>query len=289
MAQLITLPQTHTYPALLLNARLSAQSAKGYARVKGLTRTMLQSLDLLLAQDAPTRQRYVDLGMRPDAIQVVGNIKFDISAPDEFIKKAAQLSTDWQLQSRQIILLASTHAPEEQQLLAALQPVLLARPELLCIVVPRHPERFDAVFELSQKQGLTTRRRSLAQSILPDTQVYLADSMAEMWLWYALTQACFVGGSFNEPGGGHNILEPMALYVPTIIGPRYFNFQSIVDEFNEAEAICIAPNAAEAARQLLKWVEDPEAARQLSQHAYNVLQHNRGSLSQHIHAIDQYL
>ncbi|NEU35789.1 3-deoxy-D-manno-octulosonic acid transferase, partial [bacterium LRH843] len=82
------------------------------------------------------------------------------------------------------------------------------QPELLCIVVPRHPERFDEVFAVAQSLNLNTTRRSTGQRIEAETQVYLADSMGEMWLWYALSNACFVGGSLNEPGGGHNILEP---------------------------------------------------------------------------------
>ena len=107
------------------------------------------------------------------------------------------------------------------------------------IIVPRHPERFDDVFNIAKNLNLNTQRRSLNQSIQPDTQVYLADSMGEMWLWYALSQACFVGGSLNEPGGGHNILEPMVVNVATVIGPNYFNFQSIVDEFLQANAVVV--------------------------------------------------
>ncbi|PKH30197.1 3-deoxy-D-manno-octulosonic acid transferase [Acinetobacter radioresistens] len=276
-------------PVLLLNARLSEKSAKGYARVKGLSRSMVECLDSMLAQDQPTRQRYIELGMPPEAVQVVGNIKFDISAPPKFTERAAQLKRDWQLEPRKIILLASTHAPEELELLTALRPFLQKQPELLCIVVPRHPERFNEVFEQCQKLALLTRRRSLDQTIQPDTQVYLADSMGELWLWYVLSQACFVGGSLNEPGGGHNILEPIALHVPTVIGIRYFNFQSIVDEFVEAQGILIAHDANEAVNQLLACIDDPEAAGHLSQQAYNVLQKNQGSLNRHIHAIDQYL
>ncbi len=94
--------------------------------------------------------------------------------------------------------------------------------ELLCIVVPRHPERFDEVFVEAQKLNLRTQRRSLKQTIQPETQVYLADSMGELWLWLALSQACFVGGSLNEPGGGHNILEPYTLHVPTVFRSALF-------------------------------------------------------------------
>ena len=213
-------------PCILLNARLSEKSAKGYDKVRRLTQPMLQQLTWLLAQDIATQQRYVDLGLDQSKSQVVGNIKFDISAPNSFIEQAEQLKQEWQLEKRQIITLASTHAPEEEQLLKQLQTHLNSNPDLLCIVVPRHPERFDEVYKICQSLNLNTQRRSLKQPIQTNTQVFLADSMGEMWLWYALSQVCFVGGSLNEPGGGHNILEPMVLDVPTVIGPRYFNYRT---------------------------------------------------------------
>ena len=276
-------------PCILLNARLSEKSAKGYDKVRRLTQPMLQQLTWLLAQDIATQQRYVDLGLDQSKSQVVGNIKFDISAPTSFIEQAEQLKQEWQLEKRQIITLASTHAPEEEQLLKQLQPHLNSNPDLLCIVVPRHPERFDEVYKICQSLNLNTQRRSLKQPIQIDTQVFLADSMGEMWLWYALSQACFVGGSLNEPGGGHNILEPMVLNIPTVIGPRYFNFQSIVDEFVAAQGILIGENAAQVAQQLLSCLDDPLQTQQQVAHAQQVLQRNKGSLQKHIQLLDHYL
>ena len=276
-------------PCILLNARLSEKSAKGYDKVRRLTQPMLQQLTWLLAQDITTQQRYVDLGLDQSKSQVVGNIKFDISAPNSFIEQAEQLKQEWQLEKRQIITLASTHAPEEEQLLKQLQTHLNSNPHLLCIVVPRHPERFDEVYKICQSLNLNTQRRSLKQPIQIDTQVFLADSMGEMWLWYALSQACFVGGSLNEPGGGHNILEPMVLNIPTVIGPRYFNFQSIVDEFVAAQGILIGENAAQVAQQLLSCLDDPLQTQQQVAHAQQVLQRNKGSLQKHIQLLDHYL
>ena len=276
-------------PCILVNARLSAKSAKGYGKVPSLTRPMLQGLDRLLAQDTETQQRFIELGMSAKQSQVVGSIKFDISAPETFIEKAQQLKLDWNLASRQIITLASTHAPEEEKLLNVLKPYLEQHTDCLVIVVPRHPERFDEVFKVAQNLNLKIQRRSLNQSIQSDTQVYLADSMGEMWLWYALSQACFVGGSLNEPGGGHNILEPMALNVPTVIGPNYFNFQAIVDAFLQADAVAVGQSEHEIAALLIRCLEEQNFAQQLSQHAIDVLNRNKGSLQKHIAVIDGYL
>ena len=276
-------------PCILVNARLSEKSAKGYAKVPSLTRPMLQKLDQLLAQDIATQQRFIDLGMPQDKTQVLGSIKFDISAPEQFIHKAQQLQQDWNLANRKIITIASTHAPEEEKLFLAFKTYLEQYPDWLLIVVPRHPERFDEVFAAAQSLNLTTQRRSLEQAIESNTQVYLADSMGEMWLWYALSQACFVGGSLNEPGGGHNILEAMVLDVPTVIGPHYFNFQAIVDEFLQADALKVGQTVDEVVQLLVRCLEDQAFAQQLSQHAIDVLKRNQGSLYKHIAVIDQYL
>ncbi len=276
-------------PCILVNARLSEKSAKGYGKVPSLTRPMLQKLDRLLAQDLATQQRFIDLGSQPDQTEVVGSIKFDISAPEQFVQKAQQLQQDWNLSSRKIITIASTHSPEEEKLLTAFKPFLELHSDWLLIVVPRHPERFDEVFNIAQSLNLNTQRRSLSQSIQSDTQVYLADSMGEMWLWYGLSQACFVGGSLNEPGGGHNILEPMVLDVPTVIGPNYFNFQAIVDEFVQADAVAVGQSVDEVTQLLVRCLQDQAFAQQLSQHAIEVLNKNKGSLQKHIAVIDTYL
>ena len=276
-------------PCILINARLSEKSAKGYAKVSSLTQPMLHGLDQLLAQDRATAERFIQLGAAPSVTQVVGSIKFDIHAPESAVKQAAQLKQEWSLAGRKIITIASTHAPEEQKLLSAFKPYLDTQPELLCIVVPRHPERFDEVFAVAQSLNLNTTRRSTGQSIEAETQVYLADSMGEMWLWYALSNACFVGGSLNEPGGGHNILEPIALHVPTVLGKNYFNFQTIVDEFVQADAVKVVEDAEQAAEVLMILLDDAEQANTLNQAAQKIMQLNTGSLKKHIQVIDAYL
>ena len=286
---LIDQAQEMQVPCILLNARLSAKSAKGYNKVKSLTRAMLQGLTQLLTQDQASFQRFIDLGAHANTTHVVGSVKFDIVPPLEFIKRAHDLKQVWQLQQRKVMLLASTHAPEEQAILSALKSALHADPSLLCIVVPRHPERFDDVFQITHDLNLRTQRRSLNEDVELNTQVYLADSMGELWLWYALSQACYVGGSLNEPGGGHNILEPIACGVPTVLGHNYFNFQTIVDEFVAEKAIEIVENADGAARTLLNWVTDATTTAQFNHAAALIMQRNQGSLQKHLQIIDQYL
>ncbi len=286
---LIDQAKNFSVPCILLNARLSEKSAKGYGKFNSLTRPMLQGLTQLLAQDPASHDRFIALGAKPDSTQVVGSVKFDIAAPFDFMQQAEELRHVWGLEQRQVILLASTHAPEEKDILASLKPVLDAVPSLLCIVVPRHPERFDEVFEAAQALNLNTKRRSLGKAIEPETQVYLADSMGEMWLWYGLSHVCYVGGSLNEPGGGHNILEPIACQVPTLLGKNYFNFQSIVDEFVAANAIVVVNDAEQAVQSMLEILADRDQATAFNTAAQVILQQNQGSLAKHIAVIDQYL
>lgn len=281
--------QLQEIPMLLLNARLSKKSAQGYARFKRLTAPMLEQLDFIAAQDQASLQRFAALGKSPRQMSVVGNIKFDIQPPSKFIQQAEQLRHDWQLESRQVITLASTHAPEEQKLLQMLQPYLKRHLEQLCIVVPRHPERFDEVFTLIQSMNLRVQRRSKGERIQADTQVYLADSMGELWLWYALSQACIVGGSFNTPGGGHNILEPMSLQVATVIGPNYFNFQSIADEFLQEQGLIVAEDEVSAIEQIQHLLWDTAFRQTQVEQATAVLSRNQGALQRHICLLDQYL
>lgn len=118
---------------------------------------------------------------------------------------------------------------------------------------------------------LNTQRRSLGQSIAADTQVYLADSMGEMWLWYALSQVCFVGGSLNEPGGGHNILEPIALHVATVLGKNYFNFQTIVDDFVAVKGVTVVQDAEQAAQVLIELLTDEPKAKRLNSAAQQIM------------------
>lgn len=276
-------------PQLLLNARLSEKSACGYAKFKRLTQPMLEQLSWIATQDEATYKRFASLGKKTDAMSIVGNIKFDIQPPEQALKQAEALYQDWQLHHRKIIVLASTHAGEEKNILNAFIPYFKQDPQLLCVVVPRHPERFDEVYQVIKDLGLNVQRRSSQQSVEKNTQVYLADSMGELWLWYALSQVTYVGGSLNEPGGGHNILEPIAVNVATILGKNYFNFQTLVDEFVSHHAIQVVNSPEEAADVLYRLLENTQQRQEMVKQANKILKKNQGSVLRHIQLIDQFL
>lgn len=277
-------------PQLLINARLSEKSAKGYAKFKRLTAPMLLQLDWIANQDMAGFNRFENLGKPNNEMSVVGNVKFDIAVPPQFLEQAEQLKQQWNLAQRKIIVIASTHSPEEKNILSVLKPLLEKDPHLLCLVVPRHPERFNEVFDLTKQLGLRTHRRSLGEEIQTTTQVYLADTMGELWLWYALANVAYVGGSLNEPGGGHNILEPIALGVPTLLGKNYFNFQTIVDFFLKEEAVIVVNNEQELKAQLVDLLQEHSTAKtEMVNKATQILKENQGAVARHIALIDGFL
>ena len=216
-------------PVLLANARLSARSARGYGLVPWLTRPMLGELTHVAAQDEATAERFRALGVAPERVSVTGSVKFDITPPDNIEARAHQLRTEWHLAHREVIVAASTHSGEDIPILMAFAAIRARHRHALLILVPRHPERFENVAMLVQQKKLPLARRSRNDPVREETAVLLGDTMGELMLWYALARVAVVGGSF-VPAGGHNILEPMVMDVPTLSGPHLFNFQSIADE-----------------------------------------------------------
>lgn len=215
-------------PALLVNARMSERSRAGYARfapVRGLIREALQSMNQIAAQSAADAQRFATLGA--SNVEVTGNVKFDIEPNLDQVA----LGKRWKAQigSRQVLLAASTRDGEEVLITAAYKNVFdaTARRQTLLVIVPRHPQRFDDVFALMVKAGLRVQRRSAVTesdaAVTEDTEVWLGDSMNEMFAYLAFSDVAFVGGSL-VPVGGHNLIEACALGKPVLMGPSTFNF-----------------------------------------------------------------
>jgi len=264
-------------PVALANARLSERSARGYARFARLTAPMLAELSLIAVQTEAEAERFRRLGARPECVEVTGSIKFDLSIDPALLDRAAALREQWRAEERPIWIAASTHAGEDEILLDAHRQLLNARPEALLILVPRHPERFGAVYELCRKQGFVTVRRSLGESPEAATQVLLGDTMGELLFLYALADAAFVGGSL-VPTGGHNLLEPAALGKPVLTGPHLFNFLDIAAQLRDAGALAEIASAPELASAIKALWSDPERAERARNAGYAVLKNNQGAL-----------
>ncbi|MGA4319845.1 lipid IV(A) 3-deoxy-D-manno-octulosonic acid transferase [Ectopseudomonas hydrolytica] len=264
-------------PVALANARLSQRSARGYARLRKLTAPMLAELSLIAVQTQAEAERFLDLGARPSCVEVTGSIKFDLKIDAELPRRASELRHQWQAEQRPLWIAASTHAGEDEIILAAHRQLLLARPDALLILVPRHPERFNAVHELCLNQGLTTRRRASGEAVQAGDQVLLGDTMGELLFLYALADVAFVGGSLVA-NGGHNLLEPAALGKPVLSGPHLFNFLEIAAQLREAGALGEVQDATDLADEVEALWREPDRAERMREAGLQVLRANQGAL-----------
>lgn len=264
-------------PVALANARLSERSARGYARFGKLTAPMLAELSLIAVQTQAEAQRFLDLGARPDCVEVTGSIKFDLKIDAELLQRAAELRRQWQAEQRPVWIAASTHAGEDEIVLAAHRQLLETRPNALLILVPRHPERFNSVHELCLSDGLTTRRRATGEAVQAGDQVLLGDTMGELLFLYALADIAFVGGSLVA-NGGHNLLEPAALGKPVLSGPHLFNFLEIAAQLRAAGALSEVADAAQLAERTASLLDTPAEAQRMSAAGLAVLKANQGAL-----------
>ncbi|WP_085630992.1 lipid IV(A) 3-deoxy-D-manno-octulosonic acid transferase [Pseudomonas sp. R16(2017)] len=264
-------------PVALANGRLSERSAKGYARFGKLTGPMLAEMSLFAVQTEAEAQRFRDLGARPETVEVTGSIKFDLTVDPQLLQRAAELRGQWQALERPVWIAASTHDGEDEVVLDAHRRLLANHPDALLILVPRHPERFNAVFELCQGQGFATVRRSTGANVEAGTSVLLGDTMGELLFLYALADSAFVGGSL-VPNGGHNLLEPAALAKPVISGPHLFNFLDIAAQLRSAGALAEVDDAEGLAVEVQRLFELPRDAQRMAEAGLDVMRRNQGAL-----------
>ena len=229
---LIAACKTKNVPLLLVNARLSERSAKGYAKVSKLTEQALTSLTAIAAQTEQDAGRFTALMQKSaKAISVMGNLKFDVTPPEGEADRGRYLRGLLGI-NRPVFLAASTRDGEEQIILDAISTSQVSN--LLTIIVPRHPQRFDEVAKLLEARGLSYCRRSEfamgnVASEIPNCQVILGDSMGEMFTYYAACDVAFIGGSLM-PLGGQNLIEACAMGKPVLIGEHTFNFSDATEQ-----------------------------------------------------------
>ncbi|HEY1077576.1 MAG TPA: lipid IV(A) 3-deoxy-D-manno-octulosonic acid transferase [Fontimonas sp.] len=268
-------------PLVIANARLSERSLRGYRRLPGLIGEALGACTLVAAQSDDDAARFRALGAR--TVTTTGNIKFDVEVPSAQLAQGAalraQLGTD-----RPIWIAASTHEGEEAAALTAHSHLLQSQPDALLILVPRHPQRFEACWNLLAASGLRGARRS-EDGGNAQTQVYFGDSLGEMFVYLGAADLAFVGGSLAAIGG-HNILEPAAVGVPVLFGPHMQNFAAARQlllgrggtEVGDAAALAAALSSAFADRHRLR------AEGQAAQEAVAA---NRGALQNLLRALTE--
>jgi 3-deoxy-D-manno-octulosonic-acid transferase len=187
---------------------------------------------------------------------------------------------------RPVLIAASTREDEEEKVLEAFAACLQHNSQLLLVLVPRHPERFNQVARLCEKQNLHTLRRSTATAVTSECQVLLGDSMGEMWFYFALADIAFVGGSLVNTGC-HNVLEPAALGIPVITGPSQFNFATICKQLEESGALKKVANEQELAEQVLLLLGNSEWRKAMGSAGKLVTEQNRGALLRLVELIDR--
>jgi 3-deoxy-D-manno-octulosonic-acid transferase len=264
-------------PVALANGRLSERSARGYGRFSKLTAPMLAEMSFFAIQTETEAQRFRDLGARPETVEVTGSIKFDLTIAPQLLQRAGELRGQWQASERPVWIAASTHEGEDEVVLNAHRRLLANHPDALLILVPRHPERFNSVFELCQREGFATVRRSTGTNVDAQTSVLLGDTMGELLFLYALADSAFVGGSLVA-NGGHNLLEPAALAKPVISGPHLFNFLDIAAQLREAGALAEVDDAEGLAVEVQRLFELPRDAQRMADAGLAVMRRNQGAL-----------
>lgn len=242
-------------PLFIINARLSEKSARGYRKIPALIRPALSETRLIAAQTRKDGDRFIDIGAAKETVKILGNMKFDVEIPKEIIEFGLKLKESV-FKERFVWLIASTHKDEEAIFLDIYNSLKQKIPELLLVIVPRHPERFGEVRKLCEQHQLRVVYRTTGLPCHADTDVYLVDTMGELKSFYAAADVAFVGGSM-VPVGGHNILEAAAVGVPVMFGPYMANFKEIAEGVLGQQAAIQCRSKDEIANSILELYTQP--------------------------------
>lgn len=257
-------------PLFLVNARLSAQSARGYERFRALLAPSLAGLAGVAAQSEADARRLDALGARQ--VRVTGNLKFDVAPPDDTAARATALRALFA--GRFVFLAASTREGEEALLLEALTALTL--PDLLLVLVPRHPQRFAEVARLLEARGLAYDRRSGGAPLRPEARVFLGDSMGELAAYYAAADLAYVGGSLL-PLGGQNLIEAAYAGCPALIGPHTWNFAEAAGQAVARGAALRVQDAGELVGEIARLYAHPAARSAMAEAGRAFASANRGA------------
>lgn len=260
-------------PLFLANARLSARSERGYRRVRPLIAPALARLSGCFAQTEADAARLAAIGA--PAPQVCGNTKYDITPPETMCALGRQFAE--RIGSRPVFVAASTRFYRDQD---EAELILRAwrqyRGNALLILVPRHPERFQAAYDSAAALGFRVQKRSDEAPVHPDTQIWIGDSMGELFAYYTAADAAFVGGSLVD-SGCQNIIEPIACGKPVLFGPSTYNFQAACDGAQAAGAAVQIHSADELAAAAARWLSHPEQCAAHARHADGFIRRHQGA------------
>src|SRR5215467_454997 len=267
----------------VVNARISDRSLRGYLRWGMLLSRVLRSVDVFLAQTPEDARRLIEIGAPDERVRVTGNLKFDVPPPRacdivEQLRTALENS-----HAGPVLVCGSTVAGEEDMLVSAFHEVAKPYPEMVMLLAPRHPERFEEVTRLLATNGVPFRKRSEWHGESLHGSILLVDSIGELAGLYALADIAFVGGSLVR-GGGHNIIEPAQHGVPVLVGEHTENFRDIVNFFRDRDAVRVVAPEQLGTTFLALLAADGER-RKLGQRALDVVESQRGATRRTLHEL----
>ncbi|MGD9923812.1 MAG: 3-deoxy-D-manno-octulosonic acid transferase [Pseudorhodoplanes sp.] len=271
-------------PLVLINGRMSEQSFKGWHSLRRTAKALLGKFDLCLAQSALDAERFAQLGM--PSVQITGNLKLDVPAPPADEIKLAEMQRA--AADRQVLVAASTHPGEDDAVIEAHRRARKGRPRLLTIIAPRHPERGPDILNRAVASGSRAMLRS--RGVTPDvrTDIYIADTMGELGLFYRLAHVVFMGGSIVEHGG-QNPIEAAKLGKPILHGPNVWNFHDIYAALDAARGAEEVENIGHLAMRVSDLMKDPAARKAAGDAAFRTVERLGGALERTFAELEPYL
>ena len=297
---LIAAAKRHGANVAVVNGRMSDGSFQGYRRLRFFVARLLTKLDLIAVQSPTYAERFRALGAEPNAVVVTGSLKFDGAEMDRNNPRTLQFKQFAGITERDVVFLAgSTQDPEEQYILNVYRKLSQKYPELRLIVVPRHPDRFDAVARLLDQSGIVWERRSQsdAEAIVTPVlsprptelpRILLIDRMGELAAWWGTATIAFVGGTFGEREG-QNMIEPAAYGAAVAVGPRTKNFRDVMTLLTEAHAITVVHHAIDLEHFVRRCLENPSAAAEQGQRARSVVESQLGATGRTVDLLEPLL
>jgi 3-deoxy-D-manno-octulosonic-acid transferase len=271
-------------PLLLINGRMSSSSFKRWRKRPGLSRPLFSSFDLVLAQNGSLAERFAQLGVAHTLD--VGNLKADAPPPPADLPGKRRLAAA--ISGRTVWLAASTHPGEEDLVAVAHMKMKQEQPDLLTIIVPRHPERGKLIADELRAANLSVALRSAGELPGAATNIYVADTIGELGLFYALAPVAFVGGSLVDRGG-QNPVEPIKLGAAVLTGPNWRNFRDSYTELLKAGGCKEVSDAEDLARAALGLLKDAGASREMTRRAEAAIATMSGALPRTLAELERYL
>ncbi|MCH2546950.1 MAG: 3-deoxy-D-manno-octulosonic acid transferase [Alphaproteobacteria bacterium] len=271
---LIMMTHSRSCPMALLNARMSLKSYHFWTRLPSVIRPLIHAFDLVCPQSNDDAERFEDFGARN--MQMLGNLKHDVPPLPADSKETATLLS--QIADRPVWVASSTHSGEETMIAEAHNKLESDHATLLTIIVPRHANRGSKIASELSDRGLNVVMRSRNEPITEQTDIYIADTMGELGIFYRLAGIVFIGGSL-VPHGGQNPLEPARLDCALITGPHTANFTAICSELESRKALLRVQNVSELVTQVSRLMRDHSQQETLAQNALKIAQDKQGVLT----------